>query len=70
VCAGEVWTEGVFTLALFQGWDLGSEVLLEPVQLNFSCGNKFMILFPCGLLVDNNTLSKMCVFKSLTGYTD
>jgi hypothetical protein len=66
VCAGEVWTEGGFTLALFQGWGMGSEVLLEQVQLNFRFQNKFIIL-PCGLLVDNNTFSKMCVFKSLTG---
>ena len=47
-----------------------SEVLLEQVQLNFSFQNKFIILLPCGRLVDNNTFSKMCVFKSLTGYTD
>jgi len=25
-CAGEVWSEGGFTLALFQGWVVGSEV--------------------------------------------
>ena len=31
--------------------------------------NKFIIL-PCGRLVDKNTFSKMCVFKSLTAYTD
>jgi hypothetical protein len=49
---------------------VGSEVLLEQVQLNFSCRNKFIILLPCGLLVDNNTFSKMCVLKSLAGYTD
>jgi hypothetical protein len=41
-----------------------SEVLLEKVQLNFSCQNKFIIL-PCGHLVDSNTFSKMCFFKSL-----
>jgi hypothetical protein len=69
-CAGEVWTEGGFTLTLFQGWGVGSEVLLEQVQLNFSCRNKFIILLLCGLLVDNNTILKMCVFKHLTGYTD
>ena len=46
-----------------------SEVLLEQVQLNFSFRNKFIILLPCSLLVDNNTFSKMCVFKSLTGYS-
>jgi hypothetical protein len=48
---------------------MGSEELLDQVQLNFSFRNKFIILHPCGLLVDNNTVSKMCVFKSLTGYT-
>jgi len=53
-CAGEVWTEGGFTLALFQRWGVGSEVLLEQVQLNFSFRNKFTILLQCGLLVDNN----------------
>ena len=47
---------------------MGSEVLLEQVQLNLSFRNQFIIL-PCGLLVDNNTFLKMCVFKSLTGYT-
>jgi hypothetical protein len=35
-CAGEDWTEGGFTLALFEGWGMGSEELLEQVQLNFS----------------------------------
>jgi hypothetical protein len=49
----------------------GSDVLLEQVLLlNFSFRNKLIIVLPCGLLVDNNTFSKMCVFKSLTGYTD
>ena len=47
-----------------------SEALLERAQLNFSFRNKFIILLPCGLLVDNNTFSKMCVFRSFTGYTD
>ena len=69
MCAGVVWTEGGFTLAFFQGWGMGSEVLLEQVQLNFNFQNKF-IIHPCGRLVDNNTFSKMCVFKSLTGCTD
>jgi len=58
VCAGEVWTEGSFTLALFQGWSMGSEELLEQVQLNFSFRNKLIILHSCGLLIDNNTFSK------------
>jgi hypothetical protein len=70
VCAGEVWTEGGFTLALFQGWGMGSEVLLKQVQFNFNFRIKFITLLPCGHPVDNNTFSKMCVFKSLTGYTD
>jgi len=69
-CAGEVWTEGGFTLALFQGWGMRNEELLEEVQLNFSFRNKFITLLPCGHPVDNNTFSKICVFKSLTGYAD
>jgi len=52
------------TLVLFQGWGVGTEVLLEQVQLNFSFRNKFILLLPCGLLIDNNTFSKICVFKS------
>ena len=70
MCAGEILSEGGFTFALFHGWGVESEVLLEQVQLNFSFQNKFIILLPCGLLVDNNTFSKMYFFKSLTGYTD
>jgi hypothetical protein len=70
VCVGEVWSEGSFTLALFQSWGVRSKVLLEQVQLTFSFQNKFIILHPCGFLVDDNTFSKICVFKSLTGYTD
>jgi hypothetical protein len=31
VCAGEVWTEGGFTLALFREWGMGSEELLKQV---------------------------------------
>jgi len=54
VCAEEIWTEGGFTLVLFQGWGVGSEVLWEQVQHDFSFRNKFIILLPCGLLVDNN----------------
>ena len=40
------------------------------MQHDFSFRNKFIILFPCGLLADNNTLSKVCVFKSRISYTD
>ena len=39
--------------------------MLEQVQLNFSFRNKFIILLPYDLLVENNTFSKMCIFKSL-----
>jgi len=49
---------------------MGSEELLEQVQINFSSRNKFITLLPCGHSVDNYTFSKICVFKSLTGYTD
>ena len=69
-CAGEVWTEGGFILTLYQGWDVRSEVLLEQVQHDFSFRNKFIFLLPCGLLVVNNTFSKMCIFKRLTSYND
>jgi hypothetical protein len=41
---------GGFTLGWFQGWGVGSEVLLEQVQVNFRFRNKFIILLPCGLL--------------------
>jgi hypothetical protein len=63
VCLGCIWTEGGFTLALVQGYGAGSEVLLEQVQFNFSSPNKFIIVLQYGLLVDNNILLKMCVFK-------
>jgi hypothetical protein len=56
---------GGFTLAFFQGWGMGSEVLLEQVHLNFSSRNKFITLLPCGHPVDNNTFSKMRVLKVL-----
>jgi hypothetical protein len=49
---------------------MGSEELLEQVQFNFTFRNKFLILHPCGLLVENNTFSKICFFKSLTAYAD
>ena len=49
---------------------MGSELLLEKLRLNFSFRNKFIILLACGLLVDNNTFSKMSVFKSLTGFNE
>ena len=63
-CAAEDWTEGGFTLALFQGWGMGSEEVLEQVQLNFSFRNKFIILLPYGLLVENNVL-KTHIFESV-----
>ena len=49
---------------------MGSEELLEQVQINFSFRNKLITLLPCGQPVDNNTFSKICIFESLTGYTD
>jgi len=64
VCWGGL-DRGWFQSRLFQGWGVGSEVLLEQVQLNFSFRNKFIILLPCGLLVDNNTFSKMSFFKKV-----
>jgi len=49
---------------------MGSEEVLEQAQLNFSFRNKFIIILPCGFLLNNNTFSKMCVFISLTGCID
>jgi hypothetical protein len=49
---------------------MGSEELLEETQLNFSFRKKFITLLPCGHPVDNNTFSKIYVFKSLTAYID
>jgi len=50
---------------------VGSEVLLEQVQLNFSFRNKFIIVLPCGLLVDNKHILKKSAFlKCITCYTD
>jgi hypothetical protein len=57
-------------LVSWVGCGVGSEILLEQLQLTFSFRNRFIILLPCGFLLDNNTFSKMCVFKSLTSYTD
>jgi hypothetical protein len=47
-----------------------SEELLEQVQLNFNFRNKLITLLSCSHPIDNNTFSKICVFKSLTGYTE
>jgi hypothetical protein len=49
---------------------MGSEELLEQVQLNFSFRNKFITLLPCGHPIDKNTFLKIYVSKSLTDYTD
>ena len=42
----------------------------NKVKANNGFRNKFINVLPCGLLADNNTFLKMCVFKTLTGYTD
>ena len=52
-----------FYSSWFRGRVGGSEVLLEQVQLNFSFRSKFIIVLPCGLLVDKNTFLKTCIFK-------
>ena len=61
-CAGEVWTEGGFTLALFPGWGMGSEVLLEQMQLSFSFRKTFIILLLCGAFQQTTTRFKKCAF--------
>jgi hypothetical protein len=40
------------------------------VQLNFSFRNKFIILLPCGLLVDNNTFLKNVLSEYLRHYVN
>ena len=44
-------------MVLFSPWLSGrvggSEVLLEQVHLNLGFRNKFIIVLPCGLLLDN-----------------
>ena len=66
---GDIWIEGGFIRALFQRWDRGVKYCWNRCSSNFSFRNKFIIVLPCGLLVDNNTFSKIWVFKSRTGYT-
>jgi hypothetical protein len=61
---------GWFHSCLVSGSGSGDEVLLEQEQLNFSFRNKFIILLPCGLLVDNNTFFFKCAFlEVLLAYT-
>jgi hypothetical protein len=43
---------------------VGSEILLEQVQLSFSFRKKFIILLPCGILV-KNTFLKIRVLEVL-----
>jgi hypothetical protein len=64
-CVGEFWTEGGFTLALFQVWIWSSEILLEKLQFYFSFRNKFIILLPSGILADNNIFSKMFYYMQV-----
>ena len=63
-CAGEVWTEGDFTLALFQGGVGVVKNCWNRRSSYFSFRKKFIIVFPFGVLVDNNKFLKMCVLKS------
>jgi hypothetical protein len=49
----------------FRGGVWESDVLLEQMQLNFRFRNKFIILLPCGLLVDKNIFKKGAFLKVL-----
>jgi hypothetical protein len=53
----------------FRGGVWGVKTCWNRCRSINSFQNKFIIL-PCGRLIDNNTFSKMCVFKILTGCTD
>jgi hypothetical protein len=62
---------GKYTLALFQGWDGGNEVRFNTCSFNFSFPNKFVLVLPCGLLVEYvQILKNVCFLKCLTGYPD
>jgi hypothetical protein len=54
----------VSSLPCFRG-GVGSEILLEQVQLNFSFQNNFTILLVYGPLEGNNTFSKCAFLKVL-----
>ena len=64
MCLGGIRTEVGFTVVLFHGWGGGVKYCWNRC-CNFSFRNKFIIVLPCCLLVDNNTFSKMCVLKVL-----
>ena len=70
-CAWEVsGLRVVLLLPCFRGGVGGVKYCWNRCRSNFSVWNKFIIVPPCGLLVDNKTFSKLCVFRSLTGYID
>ena len=54
----------------FRGGVRGVKHCWNGCSSNFCFQNEFIIVLPCGLLVDNNTFIKTRVFKSLTGYID
>jgi hypothetical protein len=59
-----------FYSTLFSGTGReGVKYCWNRCSCNFSFQNKFIIVFPRGHQVENNTFSKVCIFKSLPGYT-
>ena len=63
VCLGGIWTKGVLLSPCFRGGMGRVEYCWDRCSCNFSSPNKFIIVLPCDLLVDNNTYLKMFIFK-------
>jgi hypothetical protein len=53
----------------FRDGEGGVKYCWNRCSSNFSFPNMFIIVLLWGHQVDNNTFSKVCIFKSLTGYT-
>jgi hypothetical protein len=55
----------VSLLPCFRGGVWGVKYCWNMCSSVLAFQNRFIILLPCGLLVDNDTFSKKCVFKVL-----
>ena len=60
VCLVGFWAEVVLLSPSFRGGVWGVKYCWNGCSSNFSVWNKFIIVLPCGLLLDNNIFSKMC----------
>ena len=53
----------VLLLPCFRGGVGGLKCCWNRCSSHFSFSNEFIIVLPCGLLVANNTVLKLCIFK-------